>query len=110
MKAGVFVAGFIVLFAMVFFWGNAIRVEWALSRGRVLVAEGRIEKYTPSDDGKSVSFTVNNVPFGVSCCSPAPVYRGTPTGGLTSHLLYEGMIVRLTYLSSGEIVRIETRD
>jgi hypothetical protein len=88
------------------FWGNAYRIEHDYPRGNVSEVEGKVEHYQVSDDGKSVSFTVKGVPFEVSCCSPSPVYRGTPTSGLSPEVLSGGMQVRLTYLTSGEIVRI----
>ncbi len=50
---------------------------------------------------------MNGVRFDVSCCDPRPVYRGTPTAGLSPELLREGMYVGITYLNGDEIVRIE---
>jgi hypothetical protein len=108
-SARIFVFGTLFMFVIfaAIFWGNAYRVEHDYSRGHVSEVEGEIEHYQVSGDGKFVSFTVKGIPFDVSCCSPSPVYRGTPTSGLSPEVLYGGMQVRLTFLKTGEIVRIE---
>jgi hypothetical protein len=106
-KGFTFVATAICIVCAWAFWWNAARVEYDYLSNKGHLAEGRIEKYDVLD-GKDVSFAVHGVQFSVSCCDPSPVYRGTPTDGLTPVLVYEGMYVRLTYLNTGEIVRIET--
>lgn len=88
-------------------WWNVIRVEYQYLNNNVSTVEGRIAEYNVLD-GKDVSFLVDGIPFNVSCCDLSPIYRGTPTDGLTRVLLHKGMWVRVTYLNTGEIVRIET--
>lgn len=96
------------LFFAAFFWGNVVRVEYDYALGHVQVADGVIKEYRASDDGKFVSFVVSGTKFNVSCCTPDPVYRGTPIGNLVPGLLGDGMRVKITYLRTGEIVRILT--
>jgi hypothetical protein len=103
------VTAFIFVSYAWFFWWNSWLVEHDYAVGRTRVAEGQINGYQASPDGKDVSFVIGGVHFSVSCCDPRPIYRGTPTvGALSPDLLHEGMCVRITYLVSGEIVRIQT--
>lgn len=89
-------------------WWMSGYAEYRYATNDVKVVEGPVEQYEVQPAGKDVSFTVNRVPFRVSCCDPRPIYRGTPRDGLGPEVLYEGIVVRLTYLDGGEIVRIET--
>ena len=108
--AFMFGSAFLFLIFALFFWWTAWRVERAYANGKAHVIEGRVENYQVSPAGKDVSFDVRGIGFMVSCCDPRPVYRGTPVSGLTPVLIGNGMYVRLTYLATDEIVRIETPD
>lgn len=93
-----------------FFWWNSWRVEYDYAAGRTKVVQGQVADYQASPDGKDAAFVVDGVRFNVTCCDPRPIYRGTLREGMTPDLVYEGMYVRITYLSPEEIVRIEVRD
>jgi len=98
----------IFVFAAWLCWWSAWRVENDYAAGRTRSVEGTVTEYSASPDGKSVSLLLGGVHFDISCCDPRPVYRGTPTSGLSPELLREGMPLRVTYLDTDEIVRIET--